>query len=1119
MRSDLRSYETAVSEYGACAMVTQVLDLFRKVLPLTSFASHRRRSRKRLTSAPFAVSQILEARTMLTAPDIVYLLSGRVASGYYGHDVEPIDFNSGIDNEFDVSLSRATGYAAMQGSVTNYQDEGISRFTYDTQWNTHLVAENSLANPTPIAGISAAGALTVLVRGAGNTPYHLDVTIEVSAELDSSIWGYSQSIAQAPTWRGSDPDPVTGRYGAAVARYAADIGPLTDRYHVSINNTANNSYYEFADGNTDGMQLFGETYKVIWWQNAFGVGSSVNFAEGGSVVGTAEMKMTVNAWIVKPDIRADFVTTDDSQSLRFGYEILGNIENSSVSFYRSEDEVFDEEDVPILQNVPLQYLTAGVHEQTALLAEGLPIDPTRTYVIAVFDQQNDVVELDELNNSAFFRKIPAAAIVHGFAPSAITSLFFGNPDGTPEWQTALAGRLSELGYEYVLPFDWSAKSILPLPFMTTYAAEDLLETMLAQLGQKADASWGMTEYDVLDVHLIGHSRGVVVISEMLDLLDNYFSSGGVSAAEEKIRSAISRGFKRMTMLDAHPANISWKLPFSVMPSVLGVMALNEYTGFALRMFDPDIKVHSMVDYSEAFLQNTRAWDWSADLHPVERIMNLWGVLPVSGHVNEVCNLTGVMGHVEVPLWYAEHVETLLQPGTCYKATIPPDIPVLIPLPSDSLSPERQPDIAWYPTAGSLNHEIWISDLQAKVRIFHRQGHAASSLTLPHPLPVGRYAVWVRDHYADGSTSQWSAPRVFEVLRTPSIPTVSLQTVQGDSVSPLISWEPVPGASTYSIEIREVGGDLPVVREFTDLNVHLPERGLPDGRFHVSVQAFSGQRPLTTREDLVTFVAAKAPVFTVAKQGMQWSASSESVSHELWISSVSGESRGTVLRRSDLSGTSLEFEEPLSPGRHFIWMRSLLTDGRFSPWSAVEVVEFFHQPIMIAPIRTLETQPRISWAGQASGIYDIYVSRNDNTVPPYQHRTAGNSVELPVLTRGLYTMWVRQNHADGSRSSWGPGTTLEIGERPGLSLTGSALTWTAYAGATQYELWVSSGTSSDRIDVTPKYVSVTTVNVLSLSLSSGSYRVWIRAVSDGSHGLLSTSMWSQPQVFDVAAQNA
>lgn len=101
----------------------------------------------------------------------------------------------------------------------------------------------------------------------------------------------------------------------------------------------------------------------------------------------------------------------------------------------------------------------------------------------------------------------------------------------------------------------------------------------------------------------------------------------------------------------------------------------------------------------------------------------------------------------------------------------------------------------------------------------------------------------------------------------------------------------------------------------------------------------------------------------------------------------------------------------------------------------------------------------------------------------------------MLARGLYQVWVRELYSNGARSLWGPGAVLNLADRPTLSLasgSGSLLSWTPFQLASQYELWVENS-SGTRVAVGASLVSATSLDLASLALPAGSYRVWVRAL--------------------------
>ena len=565
----------------------------------------------------------------------------------------------------------------------------------------------------------------------------------------------------------------------------------------------------------------------------------------------------------------------------------------------------------ILVGIKLADISEGIHKQYILLRNNeLFIDLKRNHVIAVFDQNNSVFELNETNNTTFFRKIPVAVATHGLAPSAITTLPLAAADGTPEYLATLSQKLGSLGYKYVLPFDWSLKSVIAAPFMANLAAIDMVDTLLTDLMNLNDTSFHLTQYDTIDIHFIGHSRGAVVISEALKILDKVLSAPSVSA--DPVALALSKGFVRMTMLDGHPANVrtlsfsnSWFAGTAVVPLLLNFQRIAS---------DNDIEVPDIVDFSEAYYQETNVYDLNANLDSSERILNLWGVLPVSGSVDHKCVLTGIMGHGEVPVWYTENVAILLEPGTCFEDTLP-RVPTFIPTLPGDLWATRRPDIAWKSVPMATTTEVWVNSLRTQTRVFYQRSVPENAITLPDALSEGQYAVWVRNYFADGTSTKWSARHVFEVLKVPLKSAVTVKRVPNGKLSPSISWDASPNASSYSVEIHDARTGTLVMREFTDQRSYSPTDGLSEGRYQFSVQAFQGEKPVTAIGSLAPFVVAESPTFTVSEDRVEWTASSDAVSNELWINRLTGDKKVAVINTKDLSSTWFDFENSLPPGRY------------------------------------------------------------------------------------------------------------------------------------------------------------------------------------------------------------
>jgi hypothetical protein len=159
---------------------------------------------------------------------------------------------------------------------------------------------------------------------------------------------------------------------------------------------------------------------------------------------------------------------------------------------------------------------------------------------------------------------------------------------------------------------------------------------------------------VVDINFIGHSRGAVVISEVLQDLNGTNDP------------ALRGGYMEMTLLDPHPANlsfskISWDLFLAPANEVAALVVV-----FEILALDPQVVVPPNVMQTQLFDEQTPAGQLGFR-YPSEILLNLWGetasALPnQSAPPIEEKNLTnvtaagiGLIGHSEVYDWYLANV--------------------------------------------------------------------------------------------------------------------------------------------------------------------------------------------------------------------------------------------------------------------------------------------------------------------------------------------------------------------------------------------------------------------------------------------------------------------------------
>ncbi len=369
----------------------------------------------------------------------------------------------------------------------------------------------------------------------------------------------------------------------------------------------------------------------------------------------------------------DSVRTTDSREAIVNYAITTSnlTQPFAIQIYRSDQSTFsstDQNNVAVGAPYMVTDLSAGPHNITIDLAspapgepsapvEPLAPDPTLPYVLAVADPQHTLpgnVTIDE--SQASFRIFVIADVSPGFGIIV-----------KPQWVQDMVKELQGIGYDSVEPLDWNAST--PLPGQAVLAGNNLYAQIL---GQANGLQSKVTGNDVIDVQLIGHSRGTSVVGWAMQDLVSQLSSAP---------DALQEGYFGLTLLDPHPANADTADEVSLVTTgipVVGLEAilLNEVIGQNYN--DPPITVAGRVNQTDIYYQqNSIAALSPASLqaNPMEAYINEWGVPsqvtisdPQATVTNEY-NLSSLgLGHNDVRPWYQDNVIPLL------KIDAPPPVP-------------------------------------------------------------------------------------------------------------------------------------------------------------------------------------------------------------------------------------------------------------------------------------------------------------------------------------------------------------------------------------------------------------------------------------------------------------
>ncbi len=252
-------------------------------------------------------------------------------------------------------------------------------------------------------------------------------------------------------------------------------------------------------------------------------------------------------------------TTLDANSVSVDYTVNDeNMQQIHFDVYRSETPILNDlgayatntytkiGDTDITEE---NKLIKGLHNNITVIS-GKPLlpDTRMPYVIVVSTCNNK-------SDTVYFKKWMLGAISHGFdryaMDSWVNTIFICHDYSLPAWETTMANDLQKIdGYDSVILFDWMHTCALKQPELSTKAGEKLASQITAYVRSHKSQHQG----DVIDIHLIGHSRGTVVISVAALKL----SAFNFDNTDPNIKfHPFGGGYVEMTFLDPHPANTDY----------------------------------------------------------------------------------------------------------------------------------------------------------------------------------------------------------------------------------------------------------------------------------------------------------------------------------------------------------------------------------------------------------------------------------------------------------------------------------------------------------------------------------------------------------------------------------
>jgi hypothetical protein len=239
-------------------------------------------------------------------------------------------------------------------------------------------------------------------------------------------------------------------------------------------------------------------------------------------------------------------------------------------------------------------------------------------------------------STTYFRKYLLGAISHGFDRYNSEWIWFDKSLGSgywgiPDWEITLAKNLSAMdNYDDVIAFDWSKTCAVLKPGLAVAAGLDLAGQILRWMSLRTKHAG-----DVVDLHLIGHSRGAVVVTQALKYL----------VAKDPL---LGGSYVQLTLLDPHPANISFEKQWADFAvdsdgklTKLADLARFGSTHFQKTVVDPRVYLPKGIKEIDIWYQQNLTSSLTGYPNQAD-IMNLWGLVSTGGLHPAIQNRSGLI---------------------------------------------------------------------------------------------------------------------------------------------------------------------------------------------------------------------------------------------------------------------------------------------------------------------------------------------------------------------------------------------------------------------------------------------------------------------------------------------
>ena len=397
-----------------------------------------------------------------------------------------------------------------------------------------------------------------------------------------------------------------------------------------------------------------------------------------------------------------------------------------------------------------------------------------------------------------------------------------------------------------------------------------------------------------------------------------------------------------------------------------------------------------------------------------------------------------------------------------------------------------------------------------------------------------------------STSAWSSVWSFKtVISTPVFSSPS-NGAAGTVLNPTISWIPVSGATSYTLQVSTVSNFSILIVDQSNITDSLYNiSGLNyNTQYYMRMKATNAEGT-TDWSTVWTFTTILiAPTLSSPPIGagsiplnvkVSWNSCAGATSYNLQVSDMFDFSN-LVVNKSNITATA-DSVKGLSSFTQYYWRTSATNTGGTSDWSSIwnftTVLAAPSAPILSSPSNgaiDIETNPTFMWNSSPTATsYSLQVSTTSDfaNLVVNQSNITNNFYTISGLNNNTQYYWrVNAKNAGGTSAwptAWSFTTFIATPAQPvlfspaniasGVSLTPKII-WKSSTGATSYTLQVS--TTSDFANLVINQGGITDTSFAATGLSNNTQYYWrTNAVNAGGTSARS-SIWSFTTIVAVPA---